>query len=129
MTKIVKEFIEALNAFNNKTAPYDTKGTVKRVEGKTAWVRLSGGIDETPVEKTINCVAGDIVQVRVGGGRAWITGNLSKPPTDDTVAKYEEDPHKAMLLKKRNILIVFSENCRHSLILHQNSASECFLRV
>ena len=86
MTGIVKEFIEALNAFNNKTAPYDVKGEVRRIEGKTAWVRLNGGIDETPVEMTINCVPGDVVRVRVGGGGAWITGNESAPPTDDKSA-------------------------------------------
>lgn len=90
MTGIVKEFIEALNAFNNKTAPYDVKGEVRRIEGKTAWVRLNGGIDETPVEMTINCVPGDVVRVRVGGGGAWITGNESAPPTDDKVAKKAE---------------------------------------
>ena len=28
-----------------------------------------------------------MVQVRVGGGRAWITGNASAPPTDDTTAR------------------------------------------
>lgn len=87
MTGVVKEFIEALkSAENNKTSPYDVKGEVRRIEGKTAWVRLNGGIDETPVEKTIACEPGDIVRVRVGGGGAWIVGNESAPPTDDKAA-------------------------------------------
>ena len=88
MKDIIKDIIEALNAANkNKTSPYDVKGTVKRIDGKTAWVQLNGGIDETPVERTINCQPGDIVQVRVSGGSAWITGNASAPPTDDSVAR------------------------------------------
>lgn len=88
MKEIVKEIISALNASGkNKTSPYDVKGKVKRIEGKIAWVRLNGGIDETPVQRTINCKPGDTVQVRVSGGGAWITGNMSAPPTDDTVAK------------------------------------------
>ena len=71
------------NPTNNKTAPYDTTATVLRVENDVAWVHIPGGVDETPVEKTINAVAGDKVQVRVSGGRAWITGNNDAPPTDD----------------------------------------------
>ena len=87
MTGMIKDFIEALNAFNNKTAPYDVKGEVKRIEGKTAWVRLNGGVDETPVEMTINCIPGEIVRVRVSGGHAWIAGNETSPPTDDRLAR------------------------------------------
>ena len=83
MTGLIRELIDALNAFNNKTEPYDFKGEVKRIEGKTAWVHMYGGIDESPVEKTINCVPGDIVRGRSGGGRSWLTGNESAPPTDD----------------------------------------------
>ena len=87
MSKISRDFIEALSAIGkNKTAPYDIKATVRRIEGRTVYAHFSGGIDETPVEKTIDCKPGDIVQVRVSGGRAWITGNLSAPPTDDAIA-------------------------------------------
>lgn len=80
-----KKLINAINAANEKkTSPYDTAGIVKRLDGKTAWVRLDGGVDETPVRKTIACKPGDRVQVRVGNnGDAWITGNESAPPTDD----------------------------------------------
>ena len=87
MNQISRELIKAINGSGkSKTSPYDSKGTVKRIEGKTAWIQLNGGIDETPVEKTIDCRPGDIVQVRVDNG-AWITGNLTAPPTDDKIAK------------------------------------------
>lgn len=69
------------------TSPYDTTAEVVRIDGNTAWCHIPGGIDETPVNMTIACAIGDTVQVRVSGGRAWITGNQSAPPTDDTVAK------------------------------------------
>jgi hypothetical protein len=51
-----------------------------------AYVHIPGGVDETPVKLTVNVQAGDEVQVRVGGGQAWITGNETAPPTDDRVA-------------------------------------------
>lgn len=73
-------------ADNKKTRSYDTAAVVKRIEGSTIWVSIPGGIDETPVQRTINASVGDKVQVRVAGGRAWVTGNASNPPTDDTVA-------------------------------------------
>ena len=70
-----------------KSAPYDTQAEVRRIEGDIAWVHIPGGVDETPVQLTTNAKKGDIVQVRVSGGQAWITGNATKPPTDDTTAK------------------------------------------
>lgn len=69
-----------------KSKSYDTQAIVKRVEGETVWVHIPGGVDETPVSKTIACSAGDIVQVRVTNGRGFIVGNGSAPPTDDTTA-------------------------------------------
>ena len=66
---------------------YDTPATVTRIEGDTAWVHIDGGVDETPVKMTIAAHAGDKVQVRVGGGTAWLTGNGSRPPTDDALAE------------------------------------------
>ena len=85
-----KQVVDMLyNAINNKkpkTSSYDTTATVKRVKGNTAWVHIPGGIDETPVKMTVNAQVGDTVQVRVGGGRAWLTGNATAPPTDDKTA-------------------------------------------
>ena len=69
-----------------KSAPYDTQAEVRRVEGDIAWVHIPGGVDETPVQLTTNAKKGDIVQVRVSGGRAWLYGNATAPPTDDTTA-------------------------------------------
>ena len=85
--KIIKGFAQAIKESGEKgTSPYDTTAEVLRVDGDTAWVHIAGGVDETPVKKTIDCKAGDTVQLRVGGGRAWITGNATAPPTDDTKA-------------------------------------------
>ena len=87
MANVAKDFAQLISqSKSNKAGPYDTQATVKRVEGNTVWVSIPGGIDETPIDKTVNCTAGDKVQVRVSGGRAWITGNASAPPTDDTTA-------------------------------------------
>lgn len=73
-------------ATTQKTSAYDSTAEVTRVEGDTIWVHLAGGVTETPVRKTINARPGDTVQVRVSGGRAWIQGNETNPPTDDTAA-------------------------------------------
>ena len=83
----VKELAELIrNNSPKETNPYDATATVTRVDGNIAWVHIPGGIDETPVKMTVNASPGDTVQVRVSGGRAWITGNASAPPTDDTLA-------------------------------------------
>ena len=74
-------------AEQKKTSGYDTTAEVARIDGQTAWVHIPGGVDETPVALTISAEVGDTVQIRVAGGSAWITGNRSKPPTDDAVAK------------------------------------------
>lgn len=66
---------------------YDTPATVTRVDGGTVWVHFPGGVDETPVKKTINATTGDTVQVRVSGGKAFLVGNGTAPPTDDKTAK------------------------------------------
>lgn len=86
MSDIVKDFINAVKSEKKGTTPYDTPATVTRVDGDTAWVHISGGVDETPVKLTVNANVGDTVQLRVGGGKAWITGNATAPPTDDTRA-------------------------------------------
>ena len=86
MKQIIKEFKQALET-DNKTKPYDTAAKVVRVENGTAWVHIPGGVDETPVKLTMDAKEGDNVQVRVSGGRAWLTGNATAPPTDDATAK------------------------------------------
>ncbi len=85
---VSKELIDVIKGNDNKgTKPYDTAATVTRVDGSTVWVHIPGGVDETPVKRTVDAKQGDVVQVRVSGGSAWINGNASAPPTDDTTAK------------------------------------------
>ena len=84
----IKDFIQVFRELgNNKTSPYDTSAEVTRVEDDTIWVHIPGGVDETPVKRTMDAKVGDSVQVRLSGGTAWLTGNATAPPTDDTVAK------------------------------------------
>ena len=70
----------------SKTKAYDTVAKVLRVDEKTAYVHIDGGADETPAQMAINCKTGDTVKIRVSGGKAWLTGNITAPPTDDSVA-------------------------------------------
>lgn len=86
---LLKDMAEAVLATAKqqaKTKAYDTQAKVVRVQDKTAWVHIPGGVEETPVSLTIAAKPGDTVQIRVGGGRAWMTGNSSAPPTDDKKA-------------------------------------------
>ena len=85
--QIKNDLIEAIRSSEPATKAYDTDAQVVRVEGSIAWVHIPGGVDETPVKLTIDVKAGDKVQLRVSGGSAWIVGNETAPPTDDTTAK------------------------------------------
>jgi len=89
MASVTKDLIDAINAmFKRKTSEYDATATVKRIEGNRAWVHINGGVDETPVDTmTIDASVGDTVRVHVGGGKAWITGNATEPPTGDREAR------------------------------------------
>lgn len=84
MNEFVKEIASAMK--ESKTKPYDTVAKVLRVDERTAYVHIDGGADETPAQMAINCKTGDTVKIRVSGGKAWITGNITAPPTDDTAA-------------------------------------------
>ena len=84
MNDFVKEIASTMK--QSKTKAYDTVAKVLRVDEKTAYVHIDGGADETPAQLTINCKAGDSVKIRVSGGKAWLTGNITAPPTDDSVA-------------------------------------------
>ena len=87
MSDTTKKIASAIkDASKEKTKGYDTSATVKRVEGNTVWVHIPGGVDETPVKRTIDAKEGDFVQVRVSGGKAFLVGNGTRPPTDDTTA-------------------------------------------
>lgn len=85
--KLAKTIIDSIEIKEKKkTSAYDTTAKVVKVEGSTAWVHIPDGVDETPVKMTIKAKAGDTVQVRVSGGKAFIVGNATAPPTDDTKA-------------------------------------------
>lgn len=92
MNEFVKEIASAMK--ESKTKAYDTVAKVLRVDEKTAYVHIDGGADETPAQMAINCKAGDSVKIRVSGGRAWLTGNLTSPPTDDTAAEKVKQSHE-----------------------------------
>ena len=99
MSDGISRLAEAIKEKEKGTEPYDTRAEVVRVSGSTAYVHIPGGVPETPVTMTIACKKGDTVQVRVSGGRAWIVGNETAPPTDDT--KVKEVEAQAELMKKR----------------------------
>lgn len=100
ISKLAKMLVSILKEKDaNKASPYDTKATVKRVEGGTAWVHIPGGVDETPVQLTIDAKEDDSVQVRVSGGKAWLTGNNTAPPTDDAEAYKARDAAKKADIK------------------------------
>lgn len=87
--KTIKALKDAIQYSDKKgTQPYDTTATVVRIEDGIAWVHLDGGVQETPARMTINANVGDEVQVRIGGGNAWLVGNATAPPTDDTKASH-----------------------------------------
>ena len=89
---IEKELVDVIKSAGSKeTKPFDTQATVTRVEGQTVWVHIPGGVDETPIKRTISAKEGDVVHVRVSGGSAWLMGNASSPPTDDTQALLATD--------------------------------------
>ncbi len=87
LDKAIRDFAKTMqNNGKPKTTPYDTPAEVVRTEGDIVWVHIPGGVDETPVKRTIDAKKGDTVQVRVSGGTAYLIGNASSPPTDDTTA-------------------------------------------
>jgi len=69
---------------NKKESGSDYIGIVSRVDGDTAYVQMAGAdIMDTPVAMTVDCKPGDRVRIRVNGGKAWITGNDTLPPSND----------------------------------------------
>lgn len=99
MNEFVKEIASTMK--QSKTKAYDTVAKVLRVDEKTAYVHIDGGADETPAQMAINCKSGDTVKIRVSGGKAWLTGNLTSPPTDDTAAEKVKQSHERF--KKRTV--------------------------
>lgn len=94
MNEFVKEIASTMK--ESKTKAYDTVAKVLRIDEKTAYVHIDGGADETPAQMAINCKAGDTVKIRVSGGKAWITGNITAPPTDDSAAEVAQAAAQAV---------------------------------
>lgn len=86
--QIKRDIMSAMKSNKPRTEAYDTTAEVLYEDDDALWVRIPGGAAETPVEKSIAAKTGDIVQVRVANGRAWINGNNTAPPTDDTQANH-----------------------------------------
>ena len=97
----VKELAKQIAGYikGKKTRAYDTAAEVRRIVGNTAYVHIPGGVPETPVKLTIDAKVGDTVQVRVANSTAWLVGNSTAPPTDDTKAK-EADANAGKAMNK-----------------------------
>lgn len=108
MNEFVKEIASAMK--ESKTKAYDTVAKVLRVDEKTAYVHIDGGADETPAQMAINCKSGDTVKIRVSGGKAWLTGNLTSPPTDDTAANEANKTATKVKKNYENFKYVTEEN-------------------
>lgn len=108
MNEFVKEIASAMK--ESKTKPYDTVAKVLRVDERTAYVHIDGGADETPAQMAINCKTGDTVKIRVSGGKAWITGNITAPPTDDTAANKANDTATKVKKSYENFKYATEEN-------------------
>lgn len=94
----IDDLVKAFKKATKKTGS-DYTGTVTRVEGKTAYVQLTGSnIMDTPCRISVDCKPGDSVRVRVNGGRAWVYGNDTAPPTNDTekIKKLSRDNEDAL---------------------------------
>lgn len=84
-----------------KSTGTDYTGIVTRVEGSTAYVQLTGSsITDTPCGISVDCKPGDNVRVRVNGGRAWVYGNDTAPPTNDTEKIKRLDQSNEDVLKR-----------------------------
>lgn len=85
LDKLAQTLVEPIP--DRGTSPYETNATVIRLEDGMAWVKIPGGVEETPAVLAVAALPGDEVRVRVTGGKAYITGNPSAPPTDDALAE------------------------------------------
>ena len=76
---------------DKKTKAYDATAKVIRTEGNTAWVNIPGGVEQTPAAMLVSAKNGQDVRIRVSGGKAYVTGNATSPPTDDSLAQKAEN--------------------------------------
>ena len=84
----MNELAEAINNAikdSQSSSGSDYTAKVMRVEGQTAYVQITGSdIADTPIAMSVNCRPGDMVRVRVSDGKAWITGNDTLPPSNES---------------------------------------------
>lgn len=99
--KTARALMEAMTPKEGQSG-YDTTAEVTRVEGDTLWCHIPGGVDETPVTKTIDAEAGDEILIRVSGGRAWAVGNATAPPTE-VLRKLKDTGLDAKFIKITNL--------------------------
>ena len=99
MNRDIKELFRMLG--RKQQAGSDYTGTVTKVKGKTAYVQFTGSeITDTPVDLSIDARPGDHVKVHVSGGKGWLTGNDTSPPSNDK-EKIQAIKDESDMLKKR----------------------------
>ena len=122
--KIEKDLMEAIKrAAEPKTMPFDEEAEVVRIDGDIAWVHFAGGVPETPVKMTIDCKKGDMVQVHVASDGAFLVGNATSPPTDDTkatVADKKADKAKVIAIDAKEL----AESANHFAGIAKAAADE-----
>lgn len=122
-----KELADMIRKADDKqTSPYDTQAIVTRVEDDTIWVHIPGGVDETPIQRTISAQAGDTVMVRVSGGRAWIVGNKTAPPTDDTQAVIAREEAAEAATKATSYITDITDE---GIMVHPSDSTETGVKV
>lgn len=81
----IRELTEALDGKRPAQQPTVARARVVQADGGGTWVQLDGGAARTPVaSSTVAVRQGDEVMVRIDGGNAVVTGNISRPSTDDS---------------------------------------------
>lgn len=84
----IRELTEALDGKRPAQQPTVARARVVQSDGGGTWVQLDGGAARTPVaSSTVAVRQGDEVMVRIDGGNAVITGNVTSPSTDDSAAE------------------------------------------
>lgn len=80
-------------------------GTVTRVSGDLAYVKLDGAPDggETPALLSMDAVAGDRVSVMIKNHRAVVTGNVTAPATAQTTARYTKLTDEGLIVGELNV--------------------------
>lgn len=83
----IRELTEALDGKRPAQQPTVARARVVQADGGGTWVQLDGGAARTPVaSSTVAVRQGDEVMVRIDGGNAVVTGNVTCPSTDDSKA-------------------------------------------